>query len=226
MSEEEKDIKRREALLVERAGIQTGEELKKFNEEFQQLQRDKMRRQILKQGGVQQIQGKTVYRNKDGVIVDKSELELTEKDKLRMANEQILKQFKGGVKQKELAQQRKQELEEAKEQPFSSHKLDPAVEQEIKNKERFGDPLKLIKSRNMKSEFSKQVYRVITTATSYKYVLPKCKYSAPYNRFSIEAGNRWDGVDRSNGYEKRWTERENEMKDNEAFHHKMATEDM
>lgn len=34
-----------------------------------------------------------------------------------------------------------------------------------------------------------------------------CKYTAPPNRFEIKAGHRWDGVDRGNGYERRYLEK-------------------
>ncbi len=51
--------------------------------------------QIKRDGGAQ---SKTVYRDKSGAIVDMKEKMLTEKDKLRMANEAQLKQWKGGAK--------------------------------------------------------------------------------------------------------------------------------
>ena len=67
---------------------------------------------------------------------------------------------------------------------------------------------------------------MITTASGYKYLLPKCKFPATINRFGIEPGHRWDGVDRSNGYERKWIEKSHEVKDNQSFHHKWATQDM
>ena len=36
-----------------------------------------------------------------------------------------------------------------------------------------------------------------------------CKFTAPPNRFGILAGHRWDGVDRGNGYERRYLDKIN-----------------
>jgi hypothetical protein len=56
----------------------------------------------------------------------------------------------------------------------------------------------------------------------------KQKYQGSFlpNRFVIAPGHRWDGVDRSNGYEKQWIERQSSRKAVEEEAYKWSTSDM
>lgn len=171
-------------------------------------------------------QGKTVHRDKSGAIVDIQNKMISEKDRLRIANENQLKLWKGGAKQLADKADYRKAVEEAKNQPFARYELDDEAEKELKMKERFGDPLKLIKSGTIKSSFNDQTYRVLTTASGYRYLLPRCKFPGSINRFDIEPGHRWDGVNRGNKYEQRWVDKTNANMDTADFHRKWAAEDM
>jgi pre-mRNA-splicing factor CWC26 len=85
--------------------------------------------------------------------------------------------------QQELAKQR--ELEDAK-GPLTRYRDDPTINQELKERVHFNDPL---------AGYVKQKQQ--------RYALPQYRGPAPPpNRFNIAPGYRWDGVDRSNGFER------------------------
>lgn len=63
----------------------------------------------------------------------------------------------------------------------------------------------------------------------YNYIIldpPKYEGSFMPNRFGIKPGHRWDGVDRSNGYEKRWFEAQNAKVARQEEAYKWSTSDM
>lgn len=168
----------------------------------------------------------TVHRDKTGKIVTLEQKLTSEKELLQNTNKAALATWSAGVKQKEDKEKLRQAMQEAKESKFGNSKLDPAVERELKDKERFGDPLKLMQSKTVRFGKSDLLYRVLTTQNGRKYILQRCKFPSTQNRFGIEAGSRWDGVDRSNDYERKWMAREADLDANKSAFHKWATEEM
>lgn len=131
--------------------------------------------------------------------------------------------------------------------PLARYADDADLDKELREQEREGDPmLKYIKQKQIKEGKRKPgiyiyIYRSkrILHFSSYCCSLKKnCRliisivdppqYQGSYapNRFGIKPGHRWDGVDRSNGYEKKWFEAQNAKIALQEDAYKWSTADM
>jgi pre-mRNA-splicing factor CWC26 len=98
--------------------------------------------------------------------------------------------------------------------PLARYRDDEDLESLLKSREREGDPmLAYLKKKQQKKEGKKK---------------EKPKWNGPYpqNRFDIRPGYRWDGVDRSNGFEKDLFSRDANKKAVAEMAYKWSVEDM
>ncbi|KAI7174627.1 hypothetical protein KC343_g13860, partial [Hortaea werneckii] len=110
-----------------------------------------------------------------------------------------LESRKGDVQQRE-KQQRKADLEEAATLGVARYANDEKLNDELKERERWNDPMANMLGTKKSSE--KGGGRKSKSSKSYQGA------SEP-NRYGIRPGWRWDGVDRSNGFEKKWFQARN-----------------
>jgi len=171
-----------------KAGLKTGAELRSENE----LKRDRERAAMNKLDST--LSGKdasTVHRDKSGRKVD-LKLEAIRKRKAEEEKLEHEEQYatwgKGLAQGEDYKKQLDNDLHEMQ-KPLARHRDDEDLDVLLKGRERDGDP--------MASYVSKNKGRNDTSAG-------KPRYSGPVvpNRFNIWPGYRWDGVDRSNGFEK------------------------
>ncbi|SPO03194.1 related to Pre-mRNA-splicing factor CWC26 [Cephalotrichum gorgonifer] len=107
--------------------------------------------------------------------------------------ERLAKDALKGDTQKEEAQKRREALEDAKLMPFARGVEDAEMNRELKEQQRWNDPM---------MQFLGDRRGQAGTATSKaKKGRPSYNGPVPPNRYGIRPGYRWDGVDRSNGFE-------------------------
>lgn len=98
-----------------------------------------------------------------------------------------------GLVQREEEADKKKRQEEEKLKPMARYKDDEELNEELKERERWNDPAAMFLSGKKKSKKAARKY-------------PIYQGNVPPNRFNIRPGYRWDGVDRSNGFEKSYFE--------------------
>jgi pre-mRNA-splicing factor CWC26 len=184
------------------AGLQTGKQLKK---QMEQYQRD-----------ASPVHGKneeTIYRDKTGRIIDmaaqKAEF-LREKEK-RQLLEQESREWGKGIVQKKEAEAYNRALEEEKNRGLAVYADDKIRNDELKEKVRWGDTMASISEKKKKKRKKDKEYKI--------------PVSAP-NRFGIPPGRKWDGIDRSNGYEVKLFQAKQQGIEKQKEAHRYVTEDM
>ncbi|OQO01241.1 hypothetical protein B0A48_12794 [Cryoendolithus antarcticus] len=151
----------------------------------------------------------TIYRDASGRIINvamkRAELRAKAEEEERKKAEAIENQ-KGDV-QKRQAQERKEALVEAKVMGVARYADDAKLNDEFKERERWNDPMaKLIASKKSSSGETKSAGKAKGGGKSYQGAFEP-------NRYGIRPGWRWDGVDRGNGFERKWFAARNKAKD-------------
>lgn len=172
----------------------------------------------------------TVYRDRTtGRVRDlKAESEVkvkrdVEEERLKEEKESKYKTWSKGLKQ---AQDEKEKIEEVLHEmskPLSRYIDDEDRDEYLKKKELDDDPMLQFMRKKRKEE------QIESAAAKGEVFYEKPVYRGPEgppNRFGIRPGHRWDGVDRSNGFEKRIFEKEADRHASRDEAYKWSTEDM
>uniref|UniRef100_A0A1A8PRZ9 BUD13 homolog n=1 Tax=Nothobranchius rachovii TaxID=451742 RepID=A0A1A8PRZ9_9TELE len=158
----------------------------------------------------------TVFRDKRG---KRRDLDLEREDQKKKAEDKAVKdekyaQWGKGLAQSQMEQQKLEDAVLEAQKPLARHYDDEDLDRMLREQEREGDPM-LAMLRRKKDRKGKTKVK-----PSYNGPPP------PPNRFNILPGYRWDGVDRSNGFElKRYTRMADRKAVQEAAY-KWSVEDM
>lgn len=151
----------------------------------------------------------------------KSKLEtLKEEEATRKKEEKLVKYMewgKGLVQKKDREEKIESDLYEA-DKPLARYQDDKDLDKHLKCIEREEDPMAEYIRNKTASEENPNAKKL----NKPKYRGPP----APPNRYGILPGARWDGVDRSNGFEKRFYESINAKKARDEAAYKWSVEDM
>ncbi|GAB7339456.1 hypothetical protein MBLNU457_6084t1 [Dothideomycetes sp. NU457] len=182
-----------------KAGLQTAAQI---SAQLAKKEREEKRR--MAEEGLDDPAGKaqeTIYRDASGRVINvamkRAELrrKAEEDERRKIAAEEA---DRGEVQRLE-KEARKAELEGAKYLSVARYADDKELNEEMKEKERWNDP----------------AMRFLSTTTgtgrSAKGARAKKTYqgASEPNRYGIKPGYRWDGVDRSNGFERKWFQARN-----------------
>ncbi|XP_074583245.1 uncharacterized protein LOC141839405 [Curcuma longa] len=210
-----------------RGGLLSAKELREEN--------DKTRKEALSRFASldPSLSGKSaepVYRDAKGKVISKEEL-LKPKEEEKPKEKKL--EWGKGLAQKRQAEANTRELELEKDKPFARTKDDPDLDKMLKERVRWGDPMAHLVKKNSETiledlgenEAMKESGFIIPqTIPAHSWL--KRGVDCPPNRYGIKPGRHWDGVDRSNGFEKDMYKRQNEKRATEREAYLWSVSDM
>ncbi|XP_017091821.2 BUD13 homolog [Drosophila bipectinata] len=202
-----------------KAGLQDAKSLKKESDERRRQEHDlfdKMSSEVSGRDAEVQMRstGRKGRRARDAA--DEDPAEQRRKEEHEKKKKELYDRWGKGLKQIEDHKSRMEEMAHEAAKPVARYANDEDLDRHLREQEHADDPmLEYIRSKRKKID-----------QQSNKPVIPKYEGSYPENRFGIRPGYRWDGVDRSNGYEKRWFDKQNEKRAVQDEAYKYSVEDM
>ncbi|XP_061660220.1 BUD13 homolog [Syngnathoides biaculeatus] len=159
----------------------------------------------------------TVFRDKSG---KKRDLESEREEQKRKAGEKAAKdekyaQWGKGLAQGQMQQQRLEDALHEAQKPLARNYDDEDLDRMLREQEREGDPMAAMLRRKKERKT-----HGVKEKPQYRGPLP------PPNRFNILPGYRWDGVNRSNGFEQKRYTRIADKKALQEEAYKWSVEDM
>ncbi|CAE6419287.1 unnamed protein product [Rhizoctonia solani] len=214
ISAEEPTPKDEEPLVVEedeqptfRAGLMTADQMKKSLPK-----KKKPTKEEIDEAAAAAAQ-ETVYRDASGRKIDtKAErAEAARKKREREELEAKKMEWGKGLVQREEEEKRRLELEKEKTRGMARYADDMDLNADQKAQDRWNDPAAAF----------------LTTKKSKGPKKPEYQGPPPPpNRFGIKPGYRWDGVDRGNGFEKKFFQKQNERARRGAEAYEYSVDDM
>lgn len=203
----EKKPEETEALSVMKAGLRSKEEMKAARQAREERRKREEAEQVTasplsssnRKGGVQdeELDQQTVYRDRSGRRINVAE----EDAALRAEEEEAQRRRKEretwgqGLVQRQAREKAAKELENVRQSKIERRADDADLNRHFREQERSDDP----------------ALAFVTKKRTQGPQAPKYKGPFPPNRFNIAPGYRWDGVDRSNGFEKLLFQRKNTL---------------
>jgi len=190
-----------------KAGLQTAAEVKAAMERKQRREMEEFKQ--FKMTGKEQ---ETTYRDATGRRMDpmlrraelryQQEQREREEKEAKEAEERQQKELRTGLAQQRQMEEERERLRQQKTQALANTRDDEEYNETLKAQDRWNDPAAAFLSKDTQKKKGKKLTRNVPL-----YMGP-----APPNRYKIRPGYRWDGVDRSNGFEKLWFRKQNERK--------------